>query len=250
VTERLSAVIVDDSPQARNLLRLMLNDVCPQIEVVAEAWNVDDALAAVLEHQPRIVFLDIEMPGGSGLSLPQKLSDHHTSASVIFVTAYHEHAVRAFELSALDYILKPVNPERLKQAVQRAAEQHQNNSMIQRLQALEENLTPARVNIVAIHSMRGTEFVQAADILYLKAEGAYTRLVCTGVREVLASKNLSHFEKMLGGDSRFFRAHRSYLVNTQHVIASTKDGLQLLNAETIPLSRDKRKDMPGMDIRS
>ena len=138
--DALKAIIVDDSPQARKLLRLMLQELCPEVVVCAEAENVPQAVDAIKREQPHVVFLDIEMPGQSGLQLVEELSQQEVPYEIIFTTAYNQYALDAFRLSAIDYLLKPINEKHLLEAIDKL-KQKQNLQQVQlKLQALSQNL--------------------------------------------------------------------------------------------------------------
>jgi len=189
----MKALLVDDERLARARMRTLLR-AHAEIEVVAEADSVDAAEAAVVAHAPGVIFLDISMPGGSGFDL---LARRRIDARVVFVTAYEEHAIRAFEVNALDYLLKPVEPERLAATIARLAERRTG---------------PERICV----SDRGrTRVLAITDILLVRAERDYTELIVKDGSTILVKVPLARWEARLG--SGFERVHRSALAQIAEV---------------------------------
>ncbi len=201
---RLRVLIVDDERPARDDLR-RLASAFPQLEVVAEAGDVESAERAVRQHDPDVLFLDIEMPGASGFELLDRLRD---PPRVVFVTAYDQHAVRAFEVNALDYLLKPVHAERLELTVHRL------------LGEAEAPVPPsARLRYedrVFVNASGCYRFVELKEIRCIRAEDNYTRLVVAEGADFLVLKSMKDWEQRLP-DEHFLRIHRSAIVNLNHV---------------------------------
>ena len=133
----MKAIIIDDEKRARVTLKLLLNEYCPDIEIVAECENLPTGVKAIRKHNPDLVLLDIEMPGHSGLELLDFFDEDDVRFSIIFTTAYNEYAIQAFKFSAIDYLLKPINPDQLVAAIKRLQKQHQK---IVNLKILKEKL--------------------------------------------------------------------------------------------------------------
>ncbi len=238
----MKGLIIDDSMQARTLLKLMLKDADSAIQIVAEAGDVPTGLELAKTHQPDVIFLDIEMPLISGLSLPSMLIVAGVRAHIIFITAYQKHAIKAFELSAMDYLLKPINPIRLKQAIDKVCVQLDKDNQLEMFKALERNLQNENHGTIAISVAHGRELVPFNKILYIKAEGSYSTFVLDGSKEITASRNLSYFERKLP-EQVFFRTHRSYIVNLQAIKAIMRDGVLMVDESVVPISRKKRKEL-------
>lgn len=241
-TNSFHVVLVDDSSQARKLLRLMLQEIDGEIEVIGEADNADEGLEIIKTLQPHAVFLDIEMPGKTGLQLAEDLVHINYSGKVIFTTAYDQYAIKAFRLSALDYLLKPIQEEELQQAIQKLSLETAKTDELTKLAALKENLKEES-NVLCIPCSGGYEYLPLNSICYLEAEGSYVRIICKENRQKIVSKNLKYFENSLENIPKFIRTHRSFLVNLDEVISYSKsDGgsLSLSNGVQIPISRERK----------
>lgn len=233
----MKAIIIDDEKRARVSLQLLLEEYCPQVEIVAQCENLPEGVKAINKHQPDLVLLDIEMPGHSGLELLDFFNENEITFSIIFTTAYNEFAIQAFKLSAIDYLLKPIVPEELASAIERF--QKQKN---QQFKALSENINTESFEKIAVPSGNTFILLKIADIVYIKAEGSYSEVFMKDKTKHLVSRNLKNFEEILNTDKRFLRTHKSYLVNFNEVIAYNKsDGgsLEMQSGVTVPVSADK-----------
>lgn len=236
----MRAIIVDDEPRARQLLRAMLEDLCPEVEVVADCDDLPNGVKAIKRHNPQVVFLDIEMPGHSGLELLDFFYDDEVRFDIIFTTAYDHYAVQAFKLSAVDYLLKPISPEELTKAVNKVRSGKERD--LSKLNSLRSHIGLDTRGKLAVSRVSGTRFIAHEDILYLKGERAYTTIYLRDGSNLMASRNLRHFEGLLEDDKRFFRCHRSYIVNLTCIVEHVKsDGghLRLQGGIRISLSPDK-----------
>ena len=233
----MKAIIIDDEKRARISLQLLLAEYCPEVTLVAECENLPEGVKAIHKYQPDLVLLDIEMPGHSGLELLDFFNENEITFSIIFTTAYNEFAIQAFKLSAIDYLLKPIVPEELANAIQRLQKQKE-----QQFRALTENINTETFEKIAIPSGNSYVLIKIADILYIKGEGSYSEVFLKDKSKHLASRNLKNFEDILGKDKRFLRTHKSYIVNFEEVLAYNKsDGgsLEMQNGISIPVSVDK-----------
>lgn len=237
----MRAIIVDDETKARQLLRAMLTDLCPEVQVVAECDDLPNGVKAIKRHSPELVFLDIEMPGHSGLELLDFFNDDEVNFDIVFTTAYDHYALQAFKLSAVDYLLKPISPDELVSTVSRVRSTRDRG--LTRLQTLRGHLgmDTGRPKL-AVQKVNGTRFVDHSDILYLKGERAYTTIHLRDGSSIMASRNLRHFEGLLADNPVFFRCHRSYIINLGCVVEHVKsDGgyLELEGKVRVSLSPDK-----------
>ncbi len=208
---RPTAVVVDDDPLARERLRDLAGEVS-LVDVVGEAADGESAVRVIDELRPDIVFLDIEMPGGSGLDVARRI-EH--PAAIVFTTAYQQYAVTAFELSAVDYLLKPFGPERFREAVERALAARGLESQTRRTARLDEALEQSHPLARLFLRERDTILpVPVERIVRIEAEGDYV-MVHTRERSYLVRLRLQDLESRLG--DRFLRVHRSHLVNLDHV---------------------------------
>jgi two-component system LytT family response regulator len=201
----MNAVIIDDETKGIEVLRMLLESQCPNVKIVGHAEEVQEAVELINSHLPEIVFLDIEMSGESGFDILEKVKSkcYH----VIFVTAHSQYAVKAFRYSVADYLLKPVDPKELKEAVEKVSLLIKEGESTAELHNIESaNLTlriPIQNRVVVI---------KMTDIIRLEADGAYTRIYSTGNKEFISSYNLKTFEEHLD-QQLFMRVHRSSIIN-------------------------------------
>ena len=211
----ITAIIIDDEPKSVYTLDNFLAGHCPQVKVLGTANNATTGKDLVMETQPQLVFLDIEMPLGSGFDLLRSLPA--ISFEIIFITAYNQYAINAFRFSAIDYLLKPLRITELKQAVikveQRIAEKKSKKNYELLLRNMNE---PNAANQKIALTDRGEQYlVQLDEIMYLLADGNYTQVV-TGGKTFLSSKNLKDFDELLPADM-FCRIHYGHIVNIQYI---------------------------------
>lgn len=235
----LKAVMCDDEEKARRLLRLLLEQC--QVEVVAEATNLPDAVISVNEHKPDVLFLDIEMPKYNGLQILDFYKDKQLPCELVFVTAYNDFAMQAFRLSALDYLLKPATLELVEEVVKKINPQSRQKE--QRLELLKQHYDKP-FSRIALPNSHGFQFVEVADILYLEADGMYSTLFMKDGNKVLVSKPLVDFEKLLHGNRSFFKVHRKYIINLNHMKSFTRSTyeIEMLNGSSLPLSRHRKQE--------
>ncbi len=239
----MKALIIDDSAQARKLLRLMLAELAPEIVLLAEARNGEEGLLFIEEHQPDFVFLDIEMPHKSGLELAQELIAKNISCEIIFTTAYNEYAIKAFRLSAIDYLLKPINESQLVEAVEKVKEKLQLRQSAMRLKTLTQNLKSTADNVLCIPTLSGYDAVPLSQIEYLEADGSYVHIFLADKKQKTASKNLKYFEQILEVYPQFLRVHRSFLINFNLMAAFSRQErgiITMRSGKLIDLARDRR----------
>ena len=212
----IKAVIVDDELGARESLSKMIEKNCKNIEIVAKADSMANAFMEITTHQPDLVFLDIEMPNGNAFDLLEKFKE--INFNIIFTTAYDHYAIKAIKFSAIDYILKPIDPEELVRAVSRYESQMNNkNSLDKKFKTLLSNVKPEnKLKKVGIPDGDGLIFINLADIIRCDSDGNYTYFILTTGKKIIASRTLGEYEQMFTDDN-FFRVHRSHLINLEHV---------------------------------
>ncbi|MDZ4839651.1 MAG: LytTR family DNA-binding domain-containing protein [Bacteroidota bacterium] len=250
INSKIITIIVDDEPRARRLLRTMIAENCPNLFVVDVAANVDDAELIIKKHNPQLVFLDIEMPNKSGFELLEIFGSD--KFNLIFTTAYSDYAIKAFEVSAIDYLLKPIQTDQLVKAVAKVKKAINEDDLKQKIEALQNNLDIANVKRIGLPSQHGLKFVMSNEIIYFKAEGSYSKIILTDDKRVMVSKKLGDMENLVKGIDNFTRIHRSYIVNTDHITEFMKtDGgtVKLSNGDIVSISRD-RKDEVQRKIKS
>lgn len=238
----LRAVIVDDEARARRILESLLQEYCPQVEVVGMAGSVLEAVKVINMHEPDVVFLDIEMPVDLGFALFEYFPN--LKFNVVFITAYQQYAVNAFKVSAVDYILKPIDIDLLVQAVSKVQRQIDMKELNEKVNTLKLNLNQERqIKRLALNVSDGVLFLDVDNILYLEADGSYTYVVTNNSR-ILVSKKMSEFEE-LEQHPHFFKPHRSFLINMNKVDKLVKsDGGYIImnNQDQIELSRYKKEE--------
>ncbi len=196
-------------------MRGLLDKTCQRVKIVGEATSVASGIRAIREKSPDLVLLDIKMDDGTGFDLLKRFEN--INFKIIFVTAYEEYAIRAFEFSAIDYILKPVNPEKLVEAVKRADCLRQKEFNTQ-LGALRENLeNPGKQNKKIILKNQESIFLLNIDeVIHCESDGSYTIFETANQQRILVSKVLKDYDHLLS-DSGFLRVHRSHLINLKHI---------------------------------
>lgn len=213
----IKAIIVDDELGARESLSKMIEKNCKQLEVIAKADSMLAAFEAITTKQPDLVFLDIEMPNGNAFDLLEKFKE--INFNIIFTTAYDHYAIKAIKFSAIDYILKPIDPEELVEAVKRLEKKQtsQPNVLDKQFKTLLSNVRPEnKLKKVGIPDGDGLIFINLSDIIRCESDGNYTFFILTNGKKIIASRTLGEYEQMFTEDN-FFRIHRSHLVNLQHV---------------------------------
>ena len=210
----LKTLIVDDEQASRTTLRNFLQQYCPQVQVLAEAANITEAKALIEQHDPNLVFLDVEMPFGNGFDLLESLPS--VGFKVVFVTAFSHYALRAIQYSAAHYILKPVDIDELVEAVARVSDG--GDSYPDSTQVLLANIktTQKQKTKVVLPIINGFEVVEAEEIIFCQAEENFTRFYLASGREVLICRTLKYYQEVLQ-PLDFLRVHKSYLINLQHV---------------------------------
>lgn len=236
-------IIIDDENKARLLLKNMLADVCPELNVMATCDDLPSGIKAIKKYNPDLVFLDIEMPGHSGLEILEYFEDDEINFEIIFCNGYKEYAIQAFKLSAIDYLLKPINPQILKESVERFLKKNQ-NVRVQEYRALQGNMmthSDFGDKCIVVNLSNSTRFIKIKEIIMLRADGSYCEIYLANNEKLLTSKNLKYFEDLLNEIPYFFRCHKSYIVNLKTVSEYNKSENQLIlqNKLTSLISADK-----------
>lgn len=234
----LTAVIIDDNQGARTALRQDLLEVCPEVEVVGEADGVVSGAKMLRKLRPELVFLDIQMPDGTGFDLLEVMGE--APFRVIFTTAHDGFAIQAFRAAAIDYLLKPVSPEELREAVTKAAAYR--GTPPEQVETLLSNVQDQRQRRLALHTMEKIHVVTVEEILRCESSANYTIFHLIDKRQLLVTKTLKEFDQMLR-DQDFARVHQSHLVNLAYVKEFVKtDGgyLVMRDGSQVPVSSRKR----------
>lgn len=241
------SIIVDDEPKLVEVLKIKLEKFCPQLQIVGSGSNVVEAKQLIKDTKPDIVFLDIEMPGGSGFDLLDQFDP--INFEIIFVTGYHEFALEALKLSAVDYLLKPVKTSDLAAAVERACSRLETSKILSNYQILQQNLnnTGDQTMKVGIPNNDAYEFVQVSDIIRCEGWNKYTKVFLTNKNEIVSSYNIGVFKDMLEPYG-FYSCHKSHIVNKTHIKRYLKEGIIVMQDESeVPLAR-RRKESFVQDV--
>jgi two-component system LytT family response regulator len=235
----IKALIVDDESKALNLLKITMERNFPGEFELETAQGSEDGLNKLNSFKPDLLFLDIEMPTMSGFDLLAATPE--VDCKVIFTTAYNQYAIRAIRYNALDYLLKPINPAELKEAVQRF-QQQQNKKEVYSKQL--ENFFSAKEKNLAITTYDGVVFLEVDNIIRCEADLNYTKFILTDNKTFLSSKTLKEYEDLLSVHNNFLRVHRSHLVNLDYVLKFKNEGcLVLKDNSTVPVSRRKKEEV-------
>ncbi|MBP8033653.1 MAG: response regulator transcription factor [Bacteroidia bacterium] len=242
----MNAIIIDDEERARNTLSSLLLNYCPEITVLATCANVPDGVLAINKHKPDVVFLDIEMPDYNGFELLGFFRE--IDFDIIFVTAYSEYAIKAFEISAVDYILKPIDIDQLKNSVEKLKQKKLHSQMQEQIELLKESYKGDDIRKIALSMSNGLTFVEIADIVLLEADGAYTTFYLKDGQKILVSKKLKFYEDILSNRSFFFRTHRSYFVNVNYIkkYSRSENAILMDNEFSITISRDRKQEFESL----
>lgn len=212
VLRKITSVVIDDEAPAVNNLKLVLEHYCNGIEVVGQANSALEGIKLINEVQPDIVFLDIEMPYGSGFKMLEGIPQR--SFHLVFTTAYEEYAIKAIKERAADYLLKPIEIESVIETTNRI--RNYMNATQESSLAQAQDIAPANGRRLALPDKKGICYYSLDDVIWFQAEGVYTRVGLKNGRNTLVSRHLKEFEKMLSPYG-FIRSHRSFLVNLDHV---------------------------------
>jgi len=245
--KEIKAIVVDDEMFGREQIKSLLKRYFQQVVLVAEAADAAEALRQIYFHKPDLVFLDIEMPDKGGFEMLDNIQEH--DFEIIFVTAYDQYALKAIKFSALDYLLKPIDKEEFKSAVNKFLDKRKNaydrksviNNFIR-------NYTSQSTDSfrLAVNSALKTFFLLPEEIIRCEADGNYTKITCSNCETILSSKTLKEFDDLLS-DFDFIRVHRAHLVNKKFIRSFNNENMLLLQDNTaIEVSRRKRGEVRNL----
>jgi len=238
---KIRSVIVEDETAAREVLRSYLTKYCPQVEIVGEAQNSREAIPLLHELQPQLVFLDVEMPFGNAFDVLEACSD--LTFETIFVTAFSDYSLKALNMSAAYYLLKPISIEELIVAVNKVHQEVMNKEIFDRNKVIVENFRepkPEKQQVI-LPTMEGFEIVKMEEIVRLKGNGNFTDLYLTNGNKKMACRFLKHFSEML--PLPFLRVHKSHIVNLNFVKLYNKGGyITLEDGAEVEISPTYKED--------
>lgn len=238
----LSCIIVDDEYKSRESLRSLIDEFCENAKVIDVCEDGDQAIASILANRPDLVFLDIHLSTESGFDILKRI--RKIDFGLIFTTAYSEYAIKAFRFSAIDYLLKPVDIEELRQAVNKAATMKSDQLQL-RLEQFTQNLkSNSYKNLrMAIPSAEGLVFINIEEIIYCEASGNYTNFHMRDGHKFVVSRTLKEYEDMLD-EQDFFRIHNSYLINLRAIkryIRGEGGQVVMVNDQHLDVAKLKKK---------
>ena len=236
----IKAIIIDDEERARRVLKNMLAAYCEDVEVLASCSNVPDAVLAINQHKPHVVFCDVEMPKYNGFDLLGFFEK--PNFELVFATGYSEYAVKAFAVSAVDYLLKPIQIEQLEAAVAKVRERLDSHTIRERVDTLKANMTANSIHKLALPMSDGLVFVDVHRIQLLQADGSYTNVCLSDGSKLLVSKRLRFFEDLLEGKPEFYRVHRSSIVNINGIdkYSRAEGYIFLESGDSVRIAREKK----------
>lgn len=237
--KKIRTVLVDDEKNSLIIMQRLLEKHTPQVEIVATAQSVAEGIEVINEHKPELVFLDISMPDGDGFEVIEKVDFH--GFQVIFSTAYDQYAIRAFEVAALHYILKPVKPEDLVESLERFEAMQEDDDISEKIKVLSNALkeTPTRL---ILPTSNGMHVIEVKDIVRCESSNNYTTFYLLDKKRIVVSKSIQIYEHLLES-SNFCRIHNKHLVNLKYITKYVKGrgGYVILQDESHVDVSDGRK---------
>jgi len=234
----IKTILIDDERHALESLKMLLERLIPEkFDFLALSNSVDQAIPAIQEHKPELIFLDIQMPQKNGFTLLEVMPQR--DFEVIFTTAHQDHAINAFKHAAFDYLLKPIDSTELQKSIIRYEESKKSDPLLSKLESLDIQLNG--LDIITFSTFDGIEFVEFDEIIYLKADRNYTTLVMENNRQLLISKSIGQLESRLP-ENRFIRVHQSYSVNVTKILRYDKAENYLILKSGEKLSVSVRKN--------
>ncbi|HEV8283684.1 MAG TPA: LytTR family DNA-binding domain-containing protein [Chitinophagaceae bacterium] len=238
----ISAIIIDDEMHCRKTLFLQLREYCPNVHVIEQCDSAQTGLEAIRKFNPDLVFLDIEMPHMNGFEMLEQFSE--IPFALIFTTGYDQYAIKAFRFSALDYLLKPIDHEELKKAVEKVS-LHLQHPLPQQLEILLQKMhaQPSVINKIAVPTMEGLQMIAVDSIISCESDRNYTVLLLKNKQRIIVSRILKDLEEMLE-DHNFLRVHHSYIVNLNEISKYVKgEGgyLVMSDGSSVDVSRSRKE---------
>jgi len=238
----INCFLLDDEEHALKTLSFYLKEECPDVNVVATASNVEEALAILPKLNIDLAFFDVQLEDRLSFEVLESLEE--INFNVIFVTAHHEYALKAFDHSAIDYVLKPINSEKLKSAVDKATSAIASKNKVERLELMFEHLDKKKFNKLVISTMDSFHIIDKSEIVYVESDVNYSYLNLNNGEKVVSTQNLSIINGLLS-EKEFYRIHKSYLINVNFIKTILKaDGgtVVMENEIKIPVARRRKEE--------
>lgn len=238
----MRAIIIDDEKKGREILKSLIETYCKEVEIIAQASNADEGFELIQKHEPDVVFLDVEMPSGDGFSLLERFNE--ITFQIIFTAAFDEYAIKAIKFHALDYLLKPIDIDELRVAVENVKKALQEDRKVdnrygEMLQSRKEN-----TGKLALPIKDGIVYLSISEIVRVESDGAYSIFYTDCGKKHLSSKNLGEYEEILPAYG-FFRVHRSHIINVKKVkkfIRSDGKFIEMEDGSRVEIARRKKDE--------
>jgi two-component system LytT family response regulator len=242
----ITALLIDDDSNLRNGMKSLLARYAPEISIIGEADSVETGVKIVLQNQPQVVFLDIHLGDGSGFDLLEEVNQRgKLNSQIVFITAHEQYAIKAFRFSALDFLLKPVDPEELQKVIEKLKQVIDKNDSVAHIDLLLENIRKKVDNFkrIALSNSDGIHLFEVSDIIRCESEDNYTKFYIKNSKPILISKTLKEYEELLT-EHGFERIHQSHLINLAYLKSYIKkDGGYVVMADNahLPISQRKKE---------
>lgn len=240
----MNILIIDDEFKARSLLRNIIENSCRFVTTISEAPDLRKGVDIIRETHPQLVFLDIEMPNQQGTELLNYFEKDEIDFQIVFTTAFSQYAIRAFEMSAVDYILKPLRTRRIIEVIEKVRNNHNKTNLGAKFDELKKSLNANRFEKIGLPVNDGILFVSLSEIIHIEADGMYSKIYTTDNGKLLISKPLKHFDHLPQINADFCRPHRSHIFNLKFLKRYVKKGgnyVVLNNDQMIPIAKDKKE---------
>lgn len=242
----ITALLIDDDSNLRNGMKSLLARYAPEIRIIGEADSVETGAKIVLQNPPQVVFLDIHLGDGSGFDLLEEVNQRgKLNSQIVFITAHEQYAIKAFRFSALDFLLKPVDPDELQKVIEKLKQVIDKNDSVAHIDLLLENIRKKVDNFkrIALSNSDGIHLFEVSDIIRCESEDNYTKFYIKNSKPILISKTLKEYEELLT-EHGFERIHQSHLINLAYLKSYIKkDGGYVVMADNahLPISQRKRE---------
>lgn len=244
----IKCIIIEDEPQAVTLLKTIVKNKFPNVEILADFDKVSVAAEYIKKNKIDFVFLDVQLNGELGLDIINYLNKDELNFEIIFTTAYGSFAVEAFSLCAIDFVLKPINEVRLSEAINRVLNKHQVS--LEQLKILQTVSTSDNIEKIVLSMSEKKIIINVADILFLRADNVYTEFYLKNNIKYVVSKPLKEYELLIS-QTDFYKPHRSFIINTQTIRSYQKSTseIEMINGMRVSLARDKKKEFEELLLR-
>ena len=230
---KIKAILIDDEQSARNVLTSLLKRTSFNLDIIASCSNLEDGVAQIKKLQPNVVFLDVQMPNYAGYEIV-KFFDK-IDFEIIFVTAYDQYAIKAFELNAIDYLVKPIDRKKLDFTLQKLIGRINEKTALIDYQILLKSIKDKNYRKIVIPELGNRRVISLDDIIAIEADGAYSKIYLKDDKTITTSKNLKYFEEILPKEISFFRSHRAWIINIEFIefLNKTEQSITLANGSII-----------------